>query len=103
MHGSPAGRHLFNAVIGVMSDMPRRKPISDLVTPRLADRINLLVPQDIDVSGWLGSRIASNGQRYREQSVPKLYLRQRFTTEWAMASTHGEATAATSLRDVMHP
>ncbi len=62
MHGYSAGRHLFNAVIGVMSDMPRRKPISDLVTPRLADRINLLVPQDIDVSGWLGSRIASNGQ-----------------------------------------
>ena len=57
-----AGSHLPDAVIGAMSDMPRRKPVADPISPRLADRANLLVPQDIEVSGWLGSRIASNGQ-----------------------------------------
>ena len=57
-----AGRQMPDAVIGPMSDMPSRKPVSDPISPRLPDRVNLLKPQDITVSGWLGSRVASNGQ-----------------------------------------
>ena len=45
-----------------MSYLSRRQPFTDSIKPRLTDRINLLTPQDIQVSGWLGSRIASNGQ-----------------------------------------
>ena len=57
-----AGRHTPFAVFEPMSDTSRRQPVTDPIKPRLSDSKNTVVPQDIQVSGWLGSRIASNGQ-----------------------------------------